>query len=244
MQLIPAIDLLDGRCVRLRRGDFNQVTYYDTTAAELSRAYAASGADWLHIVDLAASRDGTHSDTQALFDVLGVAPQHVQTGGGVRDATDIEKRLNAGAQRVVVGSVCALEPERFLRWTRHFGPERLVAALDVHQDAEGQLWPRVRGWTDSAKIDLMTLLGMLVPGGVRHVLCTDISRDGDMNGPNIALYRQLTRQFPEIQLQASGGVSSLNDLRDLKPTGAAGVITGKALLDGVFDVEQALAVLE
>lgn len=243
MQLIPAIDLLDGRCVRLLHGDFGQVTHYPLAAAELADAYAEEGAEWLHVVDLAASRDGAAADTTALFNLLGRARQSVQTGGGVRSAADISRRLDAGAARVVVGSLCVTDSKRFVAWLAQFDADNLVAALDIRIDAKGVPWPRIHGWTDRGEADLWQLLDELVAGGLQHLLCTDISRDGALSGPNTALYADITGRYPGVRLQASGGVSSLADLQQLKTTGAAAVITGKALLENRFSVAEALAVL-
>ncbi len=237
MQLIPAIDLLDGRCVRLRHGEFEAVTFYDAEPAALAREYALAGAQWLHVVDLAASRDGAEADTGPLFSLLKETRQKVQTGGGVRDIEDVEARLEAGADRVVVGSVCASQPERFARWFQALGAERLVAALDVRIDEAGVAWPRIHGWTENADRELHDLLDELAGAGLRHLLCTDISRDGAMQGPNVELYRSLATRYPRLSIQASGGVSNLDDLRRLGDTGATAAITGKALLDGVFTLD-------
>ena len=243
MILIPAIDLLDGRCVRLLHGDFKQVTHYPATPAELADSYAQSGAQWLHVVDLAASRDGAKADTSALFDLLGRVQQSVQTGGGVRNAKDISNRLNAGASRVVIGSLSVTDSRQFISWLEQFGAEKLVAALDIRIDSEGIPWPRIHGWTDQGDRDMWQLLDELVAGGLKHLLCTDISRDGALSGPNLDLYTEITSRYPALQLQASGGVSSLEDLQQLKPTRSAGVITGKALLEKRFTIAEALDVL-
>ena len=243
MQLIPAIDLLDGRCVRLLHGDFEQVTHYAPAPAELAHSYADAGAEWLHVVDLAASRDGADADTSALLKLLGQAPQCVQTGGGVRNGKDISKRLDAGAARVVIGSLCVTDSRSFIIWLEHFGAEKLVAALDIRIDDQGIPWPRIHGWTGQGDRDMWQLLDELAAGGLRHLLCTDISRDGALNGPNLDLYSEITSRYPHLQLQASGGVSSLYDLEDLEYTRAAGVITGKALLDKRFTIAEALDVL-
>ena len=243
MKLIPAIDLLDGRCVRLLHGDFEKVTEYHATPAELACNYADAGAEWLHVVDLAASRDGAEADTSALFSLLGQAPQRVQTGGGVRNDKDITRRLEAGAARVVIGSLCVTDSRRFMAWLEHFGAEKLVAALDIRIDETGIPWPRTHGWTDQGERNMWALLDELVAGGLKHLLCTDISRDGALSGPNLDLYTEITERYPKIQLQASGGVSSLEDLLQLKPTRASAVITGKALLEKRFSVAQALEVL-
>ncbi len=243
MRLIPAIDLLDGRCVRLLHGDFDQVTHYPATAEELARQYADAGAEWLHVVDLAASRDGASADTSALFKLLSQAPQAVQTGGGVRTEADISLRLQAGAARVVIGSLCVTDTRGFITWLAHFGSDKLVAALDVRIDKDGIPWPRIHGWTDQADRNMWQLLDELSAGGLEHLLCTDISRDGALSGPNLELYSDIMKRYPQLQLQASGGVSDLDDLEQLKPTGAAAVITGKALLDKRFTVSEALEVL-
>lgn len=244
MILIPAIDLLDGRIVRLLHGDFKKVTHYPAAPEELAREYADAGAEWLHVVDLAASRDGADADTSALFMLLSRAPQSVQTGGGVRNETDISKRLEAGAARVVIGSLCVTDSRSFVLWLDRFGAEKLVAALDVRIDDKGVPWPRIHGWTDKGDRDIWQLLDELTTGGLLHLLCTDISRDGALSGPNLDLYSEIMNRYPQLQLQASGGVSSLDDLEQLKPTGASGVITGKALLDNRFTVNDALETLK
>ena len=244
MKLIPAIDLLDGHCVRLLYGDFEQVTHYPALPAKLAQDYAEAGAEWLHVVDLAASRDGADADISALFELLGKAPQKVQTGGGVRNSEDISRRLDAGAARVVVGSLSVTDSRRFIAWLERFGVEKLVAALDVRLDDKGIPWPRIHGWTYQGDRNMWQLLDELVAGGLKHLLCTDISRDGALSGPNIDLYTEITSRYPGLELQASGGVSSLQDLERLKPTGATDVITGKALLDKRFTVAEALVALQ
>ena len=243
MNLIPAIDLLAGRCVRLLHGDFDQVTHYAVDPDELAREFAAAGAKWLHVVDLAASRDGREADSSPLFDLLSAAPQCVQTGGWVRDQDDIDKRLQAGATRIVIGSLCVTESQRFIAWLKHFGADKLVAALDVQIDESGMPWPRIHGWTDQADRNLWQILDQLSAGGLVHLLCTDIGRDGALSGPNLALYSEIMKRYPQLQLQASGGVSSVADIEQLQSINVAAVITGKALLEGRFTVKQALAVL-
>lgn len=241
--IIPAIDLLDGSCVRLLHGDFDKCKVYDLDAVRLARRYADDGAKWLHVVDLAASRDGEKADTRPLLRLLESAPQSVQTGGGVRNRDDVLKRLDNGASRVVVGSISVEEPERFADWLETFGPDRLVAALDVRLDEHGVPWPRSHGWTRGSKYDLWQLLAFYSDKGLKHVLCTDISKDGAMSGPNTALYLSLAERYPELKVQASGGVSGLKDLGELSTTGADSAITGKALLEGCFTVAEALEYL-
>jgi phosphoribosylformimino-5-aminoimidazole carboxamide ribotide isomerase len=242
LTIIPAIDLLDGSCVRLLHGDFNRCKVYEMDAGRLAADYAAQGAEWLHVVDLAASRDGPKADTRPLWRLLQNAPQAVQTGGGVRTADDVQLRLDRGANRVVVGSVCVAQPDQFSTWLGRFGAEQLVAALDVTIDEAGVPWPRTHGWTRGAERDLWSLLDYYADRGLRHVLCTDIGRDGALTGPNLDLYQQITGRYPELEIQASGGVSGLVDLRQLATTGAASAIVGKALLEGCFTVAEALEI--
>ncbi len=243
MQLIPAIDLLNGQCVRLLHGDFNQCTVYEASALKLARSYHAAGAQWLHVVDLAASRDGEAADCSNLFKLLNNAPQKIQTGGGVRSEGDIVERLENGADRVVIGSLCVTEPGSFKDWLSKFGAGKLVAALDVLRNEQGVPYPRIYGWTEESERSLWSLLDEFTGAGLEHLLCTDISRDGALTGPNTALYEEIVLRYPELRLQASGGVATLDDLRTLKKTGADGAITGKALLDGLFSVDEALEVL-
>jgi len=243
MSIIPAIDLLDGGCVRLKYGDFNECKNYDVNPLVLAQEYARQGARWLHVVDLAASRDGAAADIKPLLRLLQKAPRSVQTGGGVRNETDLQLRLDHGADRVVVGSICVTEPERFAGWLSEFGPDRVVAALDVQIDDSGIPWPRTHGWTLGSARSLWQLLDFLGDKGLRHLLCTDIGRDGAMTGPNLELYREIVGRYPELSVQGSGGVSSLTDLEHLSQTGVDAAITGKALLEGCFTVAEAMEVL-
>jgi phosphoribosylformimino-5-aminoimidazole carboxamide ribotide isomerase len=243
MHIIPAIDLLDGGCVRLKYGDFKQRKNYPVDPLELAGEYAGQGARWLHVVDLAASRDGASANIKPLLHLLRETPQSVQTGGGVREKSDLQLRLDHGADRVVVGSICVTQPELFAAWLSEFGPERVVAALDVQIDDSGVPWPRTHGWTQGSARSLWQLLDFLKDKGLRNLLCTDIGRDGAMTGPNLELYREVVSRYPGLSVQASGGVSDLMDLEQLSQTGVDAAITGKALLEGRFTVAQAMEVL-
>jgi phosphoribosylformimino-5-aminoimidazole carboxamide ribotide isomerase len=243
IKIIPAIDLLDGSCVRLLYGDFNKCKVYQLDAIGLASTYAREGAEWLHVVDLAASRDGESADIRPLLRLLDNTEQAVQTGGGVRSEADINTRLEHGAQRVVVGSLSVTQPERFANWLGEFGKDSLVAALDVRIDEDGTPWPRTHGWTRGTGETLWALLDFYADKGLKHVLCTDIGRDGAMTGPNLDLYREITRRYPDLVVQASGGVSGLQDLQKLSSTGVHSAITGKALLEGCFTVAEAIKAL-
>lgn len=240
MAIIPAIDLLDGSCVRLLHGDFEKCKVYELDAQRLAADYAAEGAEWLHVVDLEASRDGPKANLRPLLRLLDGATQSIQTGGGVRTDSDIQLRLDHGARRVVVGSLCVTHPQRFIAWLDRFGHERLVAALDVRIDEDGVPRPRTHGWTRGASQSLWELLDVYADRGLRHLLCTDIGRDGALTGPHLELYQEITTRYPDLEVQASGGVSGLVDLRHLAGTGVASTIIGKALLEGCFTVAEAL----
>jgi phosphoribosylformimino-5-aminoimidazole carboxamide ribotide isomerase len=175
--------------------------------------------------------------------LLAEAPQRVQVGGGVRNLQDIRKRLEHGAERVVVGTICVKQTALFAEWLQELGPDQLVSALDVAIDNEGIPWPQAYGWTEAGDRTLWDLLDQLSSQGLRHLLCTDISKDGVLRGPNLELYKEISRRYPQLQLQASGGISGLRDLEDLKATGAAAAISGKALLESCFTVPEALKVL-
>lgn len=240
IRIIPAIDLRGGRVVRLSQGDYDAETRYKQDPVALARTYQAAGADYLHVVDLDAARDGGEENLPVIRRITDALSIPVQSGGGVRSGDDIRRRFQAGLARVVVGSVAVSEPQRMSRWLDEFGSDALVAALDVRQ-ADGVFRPAVKGWTETAGQDLEQTLAPLAAAGLRHLLVTDISRDGQLQGPNMALYQSLREHWPDLVLQASGGIAELDDLRQLAEHDIPSVIVGKALLEGRFSLKQALA---
>jgi phosphoribosylformimino-5-aminoimidazole carboxamide ribotide isomerase len=178
-----------------------------------------------------------------MLQLLSQASQRIQVGGGVRNLEDVRRRLDGGAERVVIGTICVKQSELFSQWLNILGAEKLVSALDVSIDENGVPWPQAYGWTEAGDRNLWDLLDELSDQGLKHLLCTDITRDGALKGPNLQLYRHLSDRYPQLQVQASGGVSGLRDLEDLKATGAAAAISGKALLEGCFTVAEAIEVL-
>ena len=240
LHLIPAIDLRGGHVVRLRQGDFNRETRYQRDPVALAEYYAESGAEVLHIVDLDAARDGGEQNLETIEAMVAATDLCVQVGGGIRARADVRRRLDVGCARAVVGSVAATAPDRFVSWLNEFGSECLVAALDVKLGDDGSYYPAVHGWTETGKMPLERVLNPLITGGLEHILATDIARDGELVGPNLDLYKRLLEYGPELSVQASGGVSGLDDLNKLQPVGVTSVIVGKALLEGRFTVRQAL----
>lgn len=235
----PAIDVRDGRVVRLRQGDYARETRYDDDPFTLALRYSEVGAQWLHLVDLDAARDGGYRLAPMLRSLGDHSGLRVQTGGGVRDEKDVEAILEAGAQRVVIGSLAVREPERVQGWLRTFGAEHLTIALDTRWSDDAWCLP-VHGWTEPSAQTLFDLAASYADAGLRHLLCTDISRDGMLSGPSLDLYGALCRRFPQLQVQASGGIRHASDVSAAGAAGCAGAVLGKSLLDGRLSLEDAL----
>ena len=239
LQIIPAIDLRDGRVVRLAQGDYARETHYALDPVQLARQYRGEGARWLHVVDLDGARDGglRNLDLIARLAAIGLA---VQAGGGVRSEHDIDALLGAGVTRVVIGSLAVSAPEKVEMWIAHYGSVRVCIALDARWD--GQVWTLpVRGWTAPSAQTLDALAPRFAAAGAEHVLCTDIARDGMLAGPNLALYAHLSKIAPTLAVQASGGVRDNADVQALRALDVAGVILGRSLLEGRLTVAEALA---
>ncbi len=238
--IIPAIDLIDGCVVRLHQGDYGlRRDYGEDPLARLQR-YQASGAQLLHIVDLTGAKDPKARQIPLLRELLGSLSIPVQTGGGIRSADDVRSLLNAGAARVVVGSAAVKRTDEVAGWMKTFGADKLVLALDVRINQAGNAEVAVSGWQENSGGLMDDLIRAFEPAGLRYVLTTDISKDGTLAGPNTALYAKLAQTFPNIDFQASGGIGSLDDIRAVSHTGAAGVIVGRALLEGKFTLEEAI----
>ena len=231
MLLIPAIDLRRGRCVRLFQGDFDAETRYGYEPLELLARYRSLGALWLHVVDLDGARDGVLANREVIAALAAEGGIHLQVGGGVRDAGTIEDLLAAGIERVVIGSAAVERPREVSGWIERFGADRICLALDVRVDEQGEPQVRTRGWREGAAQSLWEVLARYPSETIRHVLCTDIARDGALAGPNCELYRAAVARFPGIAWQASGGVRDAADLRALAKVGVAAAISGKALLE-------------
>jgi len=237
--VIPAIDLRGGQVVRLKQGDYVQQTTYAADPRELARRYAAAGAHWLHLVDLDGARSG-NLDNFAVIQAIASDGMAIQAGGGVREESDLQRLFDAGVQRVVLGSVAIRDPERVAGWLASYGAERLTLALDTRR-IDGNWTLPSAGWTELEAHTLDELARWYAARGARHLLCTDIDRDGMLAGFNLDLYRHLADSLPSLAVQASGGVRSLEDIRAARDAGAQGVILGRALLEGSFSVGEALA---
>lgn len=239
MIVYPAIDLRGGACVRLMHGRFDQETRYDEDPAARLASFAAAGAAWAHIVDLDGAEAGRAMQHALIGQLARSVDILIQSGGGVRSDDDIRALLAAGVARVVVGSQAVIRPEAVTGWLENFGPDRITLAIDVR--AVGDRWlPALKGWTEVAEVDLWTALDRYPPGVAKHLLVTDVSRDGALTGPNLALLAEIRHRRPDLDLQASGGVATLDDLTGARAAGAAGVIVGRALYERRFTLQQAL----
>lgn len=239
MRLIPAIDLRAGQCVRLLQGRFDAETVYSTDPLVVLDSYLALGARRIHVVDLDGARDGSQGNREAIRRIAERAGQHaIQVGGGVRSRRVAEELFELGVASAVIGSVAVTQPDEVAAWLREFGPERVVLAFDVRVDDGGTPRLATHGWERQTQTSLWDAVERYLPAGLRHVLCTDVARDGALSGPNVALYGECVRRFPNIAWQASGGVATAADLHALATAGAASAISGRALLEGRLTKEE------
>lgn len=236
MNVIPAIDLRGGRCVRLYQGDFARETEYSGDPLAVAGAFVAFGFDHLHVVDLDGAKSGTQQNRDIARVLASTEGLRVQLGGGIRAEQDIRNWLDAGIDRCVIGSRAVTAPDTVRDWLRQFGPDRIVLAFDVRIDAEPRL--TTHGWTKTTDVTLWQCIDYYLEYGLKNVLCTDVERDGAMTGPNLDLYERICARYPSLGLQASGGVRHMRDLRKLRDAGATAAITGRALLDGAFSAEE------
>jgi len=240
VKLYPAIDLLGGQCVRLLEGKYDQVTVYDTNPFSAARKLREAGAEWIHMVDLDGARAGSPVQSDLIRDLQSECGVHVQAGGGIRNKASASRLLEGGIDRVVIGSLAMKDPAATNELLKDFGPERLTLALDI-RFVEGVPCLTSQGWEVTEKKELWATVEDYRTSGFRHFLCTDVSKDGTMKGPNVSLYQEFVRRFPDLQMQASGGVGTLDDVRRLKQLNVAGIIVGKALYEGKFTLAEALA---
>jgi phosphoribosylformimino-5-aminoimidazole carboxamide ribotide isomerase len=237
----PAIDVREGRVVRLQQGDYARETRYPDDPLAVAMRYADAGARWLHLVDLDAARAGGYTLAPLLRSIADDGRLQVQTGGGVRDEAAVAAMLEQGASRVVIGSLAVREPARVEAWLQRYGAARITIALDTRQDEAGVWQLPIHGWTESAELDLDACLRRYRDAGAQHLLCTDIARDGMMRGPNLELYRMIVARDEGFQLQASGGVRDVADIVAARDAGCSGAVLGRSLLEGGMTIEDALA---
>jgi len=238
--IIPAIDLIEGKVVRLYQGDYSKTTEYKLDPLDVVKDYAKQGAQILHIVDLTGAKNPAKRQIPLIKSMVATGVMKFQAGGGVRTKQDLTDLLDAGVSRVAIGSLAVSEQALVTSWFEEFGPEKIVLALDINIDDNGNKFVATHGWQEDSGVSIEALISHYLKVGLRHVLCTDISKDGTLAGANNSLYEELVAQYPAIVWQASGGIGSLDDIRALKPTHVQGVILGRALLEGKFTLVEAI----
>ena len=231
IELIPAIDIIDGQCVRLTKGDYSQKTVYRDSPAQVAAEFESYGLRRLHVVDLDGAKSRHIVNAQALREITTATSMTVDFGGGIKTDADIEAAFAAGADMVTVGSIAVTQPERFISWIEKYGADRLILGADVRN---GKI--SINGWKEDSEEDLLPFLRRYIDAGVKHVLCTEISRDGTLEGPAIDLYRSVMSAYPGLHLIASGGVASIDDIRALDEAGIPAVVFGKAIYEGRIDL--------
>lgn len=235
IELIPAIDLMDGKCVRLTQGDYHRKKVYGDDPVETAVGFERLGFKRLHVVDLDGARSSHVVNIDTLKRISASTGLIVDFGGGIKTDGDIERVFDAGAAMVTVGSVAVREPDRMLKWIQAYGAEKIVLGADVRN---GRI--AVNGWKDDSEEELISFLGTYVKAGITHVLCTEIARDGMLDGPAVDLYRNILNVYSQLHLIASGGVASNKDIAELERAGVPAVVFGKAFYEGKIDVEKLL----
>jgi phosphoribosylformimino-5-aminoimidazole carboxamide ribotide isomerase len=232
MEIIPAIDLINGKCVRLTEGDYSRKTEYALSPLEIAKQYQDHGIKRLHLVDLDGAKQGKVVNWQIAEQLALHTDLVIDFGGGVKTAAEVERIIDLGIEYVVVGSVAAKQPEVFADWIVRFGPNRFMLGADVRNEMI-----MVSGWLEKSSLSLMPFLETQINQGISNVFCTDISKDGKLEGPAVDLYRKIKLAFPAFNLIASGGVSSMDDIHALAKAGCNGVIIGKAIYEGRISIQ-------
>lgn len=236
MIILPAIDIIGGRCVRLSQGDYNQQTQYEATPVDMVKQYVAHGFKRIHVVDLDGAKTSYPQNLDTLSELAAVLGAEIEWGGGIKSVEALRAVLDAGAKYAVVGSVAAKQPELFEQWLRMFGPERIVLGADVR---EGRV--AVNGWQEEMDVTIDDLVDRFLKYGLSQVICTDISRDGMLQGPATELYVRLQKKYPKVDFTVSGGISSMADIHALKAAHLRRVIVGKAIYEGRITLDELYA---
>lgn len=226
MKLIPAIDILDGKCVRLTKGDYTTQKVYNTNPVEVAKEFEANGIRFLHLVDLDGAKSKHIVNYKVLEDIAQATSLHIDFGGGIKSNEDVKIAFESGANQLTGGSIAVQEPALFLSWLEQYGPERILLGADANQRMIA-----THGWLATSGIDVVDFIRSFEQKGIQSVVCTDISKDGMLQGPSLDLYKEIMQETG-VQLIASGGVSSIDDLQQLKELGCAGAIIGKAIYEG------------
>lgn len=233
IELIPAIDIIGGECVRLTKGDYDLKTVYSDSPVEVARHFEATGFKRLHVVDLDGAKSHHIVNERTLEAITQTTRLTVDFGGGIKTEGDIERAFKSGATMVTVGSIAVQEPDLCMEWLARYGRERIILGADVRH---GKI--SINGWKEDSEEELLPFLRKYVDAGIKYVLCTEISKDGTLQGPAITLYQRVMETYPELHLIASGGVSSIEDIRMLNDAGIPAVVFGKAIYEGRIDIKE------
>lgn len=233
IQLIPAIDIINGQCVRLTKGDYSQMTVYSDSPSHVAQKFEQTGFHRLHVVDLDGAKSRHIVNDQVLREITQATQLTVDFGGGIKTDNDIRKAFDAGASMVTIGSIAVQQPELCMEWIERYGSERIILGADVRN---GKI--SINGWKEDSDEDLLPFLKRFVGSGICNVLCTEISKDGTLQGPAIELYQRVMDAYPDLHLIASGGVSSIEDIRALNEAGIPAVVFGKAIYEGKIDIKE------
>lgn len=226
MEIIPAIDIIEGKCVRLTHGDFSRKTIYNENPLEVAKEFEHAGIRRLHLVDLDGAREGRVRNWKVLENVAGKTSLVVDFGGGINEEHDVQVVLNSGAAMATVGSIAVKQQEIFVSWIKKFGAANFLLGADVRKEKI-----TVSGWLENTDIDVYDFIEKYIAEGVSQIFCTDVSKDGAMEGPSIELYKKIIERFPNLNFIASGGVSKMDDVVQLQEIGCKGVIIGKAIYE-------------
>ncbi|MBQ4386235.1 MAG: 1-(5-phosphoribosyl)-5-[Prevotella sp.] len=233
IELIPAIDIIGGQCVRLTKGDYDQKTVYRDSPVEVAREFEQTGFRRLHVVDLDGAKSKHIVNSTVLSSLAAETRLVIDFGGGIKTDQDLETAFESGAQMVTVGSIAVTQPQLFMGWLKRYGADRLILGADVRN---GKI--SINGWKEDSTEDLLPFLRKYVDAGVRNVLCTEISKDGTLQGPALELYQRVMQTYPDLHLIASGGVSCIDDIKALDAAGIPAVVFGKAIYEGRINLKE------
>ena len=238
--IFPAIDIMDGGCVRLLKGNFSDRINYDVSPVKMAKGFSTAGADWIHIVDLDGAKDGKQAQSSLIIEIAQTCGINIQTGGGIRDLNHVKKLIDNGVKRVVIGSLAVTNPDKVKLWIKELPKDSICIALDVNINKRGIPFPAILGWTEPNEKSLWNILNNYIDSGLETILVTDINRDGAELGSNLSLYENIQDKYPNLNLITSGGVGSIKHVKSLKLLNPYGIIIGKALYENRFTLEQAI----
>ena len=233
IQIIPAIDLIDGKCVRLTQGDYSKKTIYNENPLEVAKEFEDIGIKRLHLVDLDGAKKGEVVNLKVLENIASQTKLVIDFGGGIKNDVSIENVFNVGAAFATIGSLAVKQPEVLFSWLKKYGADKIMLGADVKNENIA-----IGGWLETTDINIYDFLKINFIKGITNVFCTDISKDGLLQGPSIALYKKIMEEIPELKLIASGGVSDMKDVLELEKIGCGGVIIGKAIYEGRITIDE------